>query len=670
MKCYRCGANIAPQVQFCAKCEAVQGFSAELLTKALHGDQTAIAELYNRTYNSVYHTIKSMIRDEDAVLDILQDSYIKGFQHLRQLDKPENYRAWMKRIAANNAKDYLKKKRPMLFSELQGENGEVELPFADERTENLPEACVDRQETTHLVNEILNTLGEDQRLIVGMFYYENLSIKQIAGSLGCSENTIKSRLYYARQKIEIKVRELERRGTKLYTLAPVPFLIWLLRSSETQAAQIPSSAVLSMIQKSCAAISSGMAGTGTTVSAKANIVQGPVSTAPKAAVGLGAKAAAGAAGKVLAGKIAAAVLAVAVVGGGTAAVVALGDHDEPKPPAMGVEESYPVQRLNADMAYHEILIEYASACSMDDDTYFAEGDRYENAYHSTMMSYHSYDGGEFYYAFYDVDENGTSEMIIGYGEEGMQRIADVYGFSGSRAVKFLDQPALGERAHLTIMEDGSMQLFGSTGANSGMAALYRITDDGHSLETVYAFDYEFTEDGIIYYNDQERLSGDQFSELNSGNVPVENFEWISLDGYIRDITGESESETEIELAIEEGIMSIYYVEGGQIKSEEQRLPYHGEDVFEAWKLKNGLGDDVKLIRINIEDNGEESVYEFEGSEVAQYTVGDYFAYHIVISADIENYYNTIDQQLLMQSLEQTMTGYSHIEYDEFNIELE
>ncbi len=123
-------------------------------------------------------------------------------------------------------------------------------------------------------------------------------------------------------------------------------------------------------------------------------------------------------------------------------------------------------------------------------------------------------------------------------------------------------------------------------------------------------------------------------------------------------------------AIEEGYVSIYYVEGNQIKSEEQYMLFRGEDVFEAWKQKNGLGEEVKLLDSSIEDNGEESTYEFQGQSIVSYKVGDYFIYNMVISAEIENYYDIIDQELLLTSLEQTFRGYGIIDYDEFNIVVE
>ena len=91
---------------------------------------------------------------------------------------------------------------------------------------------MDREETARLIREILDGLPEDQRVVIEMFYYEKLSVKQIALALGLSESAVKSRLFYGRRKIETKVLALEKKGTKLYGLAPIPFLLWLLRCQE------------------------------------------------------------------------------------------------------------------------------------------------------------------------------------------------------------------------------------------------------------------------------------------------------------------------------------------------------------------------------------------------------------------------------------------------------
>ena len=89
-----------------------QVYTPELITAAIGGDDSALSFLYNSTQDKVTQTVRSMIRDEDAVLDIVQDSFIKGFRSLGKLDDPKNFLAWMRRIATNTAVDYLKKKKP------------------------------------------------------------------------------------------------------------------------------------------------------------------------------------------------------------------------------------------------------------------------------------------------------------------------------------------------------------------------------------------------------------------------------------------------------------------------------------------------------------------------------------------------------------------------------
>ena len=90
------------------------------------------------------------------VFDILQDSYMKAFAHLDQL-RDGNFLPWMRTIAANTARDWLKKQRPLLFSELNTDEDmdePVEERFADDRAEHLPEQVMEQKETVRLVREM------------------------------------------------------------------------------------------------------------------------------------------------------------------------------------------------------------------------------------------------------------------------------------------------------------------------------------------------------------------------------------------------------------------------------------------------------------------------------------------------------------------------------------
>lgn len=302
-------------------------FNAALIQKAVNGDQDAIGELYRLTYSNVYHTVKSMILDEDTVLDVVQDTYLKAFDSLDQLDTPEHFKAWIKRIATNKAKDYLKRKRPILFSEMAAEDG-TEVEFEDECVGHLPEEVLDRKETIRLMDEILSTLSEDQQLAIGMFYFEQMSITEIAAALGCSENTVKSRLNYGRKKVKVKVEELEKKGTKLYSLAPLPFFLWLLKSMDA-ATEVPSAAILENITAQYAV------GAAPVKAAKGGKYSGKYAQGTgtaKAAAGGAAKATAGGAAKAVGVKIAAGVLAVAIAGGGAIAWAGSQKDEQPGTP--------------------------------------------------------------------------------------------------------------------------------------------------------------------------------------------------------------------------------------------------------------------------------------------------------------------------------------------------
>ena len=465
-------------------------FTGKLIRKAAAGDQDAITELYELTYSSVYKTVKSMIADEDTVLDIVQDSFIKGFQSLDHLDTPENFRVWMKRIATNKAKDYLKKKKPILFTDMANEEGE-EIESLDERIAHYPELVMDRKETTRLMNEILATLSEDQRLVIGMFYYEEMSVREIAATLGCSENTVKSRLNYGRKKVEVKVKELEKRGTKLYSLAPLPFLLWLFRM-DAEAAEIPSGMVLEAVTAECAAAGTA-AGTAAAGSAGA-----------AAAASTGAKAAAGAGVKALTTKIIAGVLAVSVVGGGTMLALSSNDREEAEPmqqivsteTATPAETTLPAEQettipettvetvaaVAAEEAYQGITAEYQAVLGVDSAAFLHAPENYFNGDHMAIRYYHMYHCDHFYYAYMDIDGNGMEELLIGFGPEDYIWFVDLYGFDGEQAVQLIDEPTLGDRSMLALLADDTLYL--ALGSSAEEVSHIYLKVDGCSVKEV------------------------------------------------------------------------------------------------------------------------------------------------------------------------------------------
>ena len=528
--------------------ENSQEFSQKQIQMAAKGDQNAISQLYEATYHQVYHTVKSMVQDEDAVLDIVQDSYVKAFRSLDQLDKPENFRAWMKRIAANKAKDYFKKKRPVLFSEMVSEDDE-EIDFQDDRTEHLPEEVIDRQETTRLISEILDSLSEEQRLVIGMFYYEQMSVREIAQILGCSENTVKSRLNYGRKKVEVKVRDLEKQGTKLYSLAPLPFLLWLFRM-DAEAAMLPgeiSQAEYIWSAVSASAADSASAGTssaaasaaGTSTAAKsaagASAVKSAAAAAGKAAVGEGLKAAGG---KILVGKILAGILAVSVVGGGVTMAVKFGgsgQHTAAEATETTVaaaeaqalpetaQETVPAAEpdVMAQDVFEPVKNEYQKAMGATESTYAELDYQFINPESNALFYYYMCAPAfKFYTTNYDINHDGAEELLIGFGPDHDIQVVDVYAFDGDKPVNLISETALGsEWAHLQIMTDGTLYCSTRIDVYSSLHTLHKIAADGYSVNEI---------DRCLYTSGDDDAKLNAIQEKLAACTPVMDFSWTEL----------------------------------------------------------------------------------------------------------------------------------------------
>lgn len=213
-----------------------QIISPALTARAKAGDQAAYTELYERTCPALYRTICSMTRDEDTAWDILQESYLRAFQSLNKLDANEAFVPWLRRIAVNETARRMARRTPVSFAELSGEEDDEMPEIPDLRPESQPELAIDQQETSRLVQEIMAELPEQQRIIVGMRYYEELSVKEIAELLKLAPGTVKAHLHSGRKNVETRVRALERQGVKLYGLSPIAFLAALLRRMEPEAA--------------------------------------------------------------------------------------------------------------------------------------------------------------------------------------------------------------------------------------------------------------------------------------------------------------------------------------------------------------------------------------------------------------------------------------------------
>lgn len=245
--CDFCGKQIPDNVVACPYCGVLNKKGdelAKLVAAARRGSQDAFIALYEKTRKKVYFTIKFIIQDESAIEDIMQSTYLKALESLGRFQGDTKFLPWIKIIAHNEAVSWLKKEGHIrtLTAKLIPDDGQDfpgEELLEKERSEKLPDHVIDQKETTRLLREIIDELPEDQRAVIGMFYYEEMSVKEIAAAMDASESAVKSRLMYGRRKIEKKVLELEKQGTKLYSLSPISFLRLLYHSQEACVVKLP-----------------------------------------------------------------------------------------------------------------------------------------------------------------------------------------------------------------------------------------------------------------------------------------------------------------------------------------------------------------------------------------------------------------------------------------------
>ena len=211
----------------------------ELVKAALGGDSGAMEKIYTDNVSQVYFLCLKLVKDENYASDLTHDTFVRVYTNLAQVYNYELLSSWIMSIAANICKDFLKKCNRFPLS-TDDENIDVNLlNIREDDISVLPEDAADNAETRRLIMEIIDNLPDGQRLAVILFYYNNMSIRQIAETLECTENAVKTRLFFARKTIKEKILELEKNGTKIYAAVPIFPLLGNVFVSESQSSLLP-----------------------------------------------------------------------------------------------------------------------------------------------------------------------------------------------------------------------------------------------------------------------------------------------------------------------------------------------------------------------------------------------------------------------------------------------
>ena len=292
---------------------------AELAIKAQQGDMQAFEKLYTEFSPLVYSILLEITHDTYEAEDLTQDCFVSALKNIHTLKEPAKAKKWLTAIAANHGKDYLKKKKPALLAP------EHEYIFDIQEEENasvLPEESAALDERSEEIREIVNSVSEDKRLCLVLFYQHEMSIAEISEELGISESAVKSRLFRAREDVREEVEKRNKKGMPLFGVAPLPLILFALgKSSEAASASFAGSAA------QAAAFTAVTATSGAAVSASGAAVTSGAAAAGAAVTSGAASAAGAAAATTVTAKTVALIVTGAVVVGGGGATVAKVVHD-------------------------------------------------------------------------------------------------------------------------------------------------------------------------------------------------------------------------------------------------------------------------------------------------------------------------------------------------------
>lgn len=178
-------------------------------------------KIYAETYKGVYFTCYAFLKNEKDAEDIAQEVYLAFLTSAGIMEAETEIKAWLATVAANKCRNLLKKKKPILVEDEVMEDLKVE---TNELL--LPEEYVTNKAKRQIVVDIMKEkLSEVQYQTVVLFYFNNLSVQEIADIMECPTGTVTYRLSVARERIKAGVEKYEKKsGDKLYSIALVPAL--------------------------------------------------------------------------------------------------------------------------------------------------------------------------------------------------------------------------------------------------------------------------------------------------------------------------------------------------------------------------------------------------------------------------------------------------------------
>jgi RNA polymerase sigma-70 factor (ECF subfamily) len=190
-----------------------------LVARAQAGDQEAFATLVREYQRKIYRLAKNITQNNEDAEDVLQETFLKAYEHLPGFQGASKFYTWIVRIAVNQALMKLRKRKGDRFVSLDEpvDTGEETVKREIAVWEDNPEERYSREEIQQILDDAVESLKPDFRTVFMLRDIEELSTEETAEALGISIPAVKSRLLRARLALREKLtRQFKRKGEDVF----------------------------------------------------------------------------------------------------------------------------------------------------------------------------------------------------------------------------------------------------------------------------------------------------------------------------------------------------------------------------------------------------------------------------------------------------------------------
>ena len=177
----------------------------ELIEKITTGNATAFQELFDRYKKLVINVCYRLVGNRDEAEDLTQDVFLKIFRSAKHFKHRSKVSTWIYRIAINLSLNHLRRKKYQQWFSLDDNAPSKDSVFVELVSTDCPESEFNAQEQEKIVLKAINELPADQRVVVMLQRYDELSGQEIAAIVECSVGAVQARLHRAKKNLYQKL---------------------------------------------------------------------------------------------------------------------------------------------------------------------------------------------------------------------------------------------------------------------------------------------------------------------------------------------------------------------------------------------------------------------------------------------------------------------------------